>query len=151
MSKVANSKCIRVLLLGSQPIILSGLRLLLEAEPGICVVDDAEPLPSSKRLGENNTASSQEEATTTQEGADVTVFDIDGGVDLLEVLAPSIPFGTPVLILSGSIDRDSLALAFRHGATGPSGSSNGRTCYRKRCELSTRVKSGSSNPIWSCS
>lgn len=118
MSKVANSKCIRVLLLGSQPIILSGLRLLLEAEPGICVVDDAEPLPSSKRLGENSTASSQEEATTTQEGADVTVFDIDGGVDLLEVLAPSIPFGTPVLILSGSIDRDSLALAFRHGATG---------------------------------
>lgn len=118
MSEAANSKCIRVLLLGSQPIVLSGLRLLLEAEPGICVVDDAELLRSSKRLVEDSTTSSEEVETTTQEAADVIVFDIDGGVDLLEVLAPSLQLGTPVLILSGAIDRDSLALAFRHGVTG---------------------------------
>ena len=96
---------VRVLLIGNQPIMLAGLRLLLDREPDIEVIGDGTPA----RTGDGK---------TKPRHADVIVLDLDGGADLLTVIAPSVPRGTRLLILSSALDRGTLALAFRHGATG---------------------------------
>ena len=119
MSKLSSpsSRSLRVLVVGSQPIVLAGLRLLLESDPGICVVDDRHVLRVSKHRSPGAVTPDATGVSAT-EAADVVVLDTDGDAGLLAVVAPSIPSGTRLLVLSGTLDREALAAAFRHGATG---------------------------------
>lgn len=92
----------QVLLLGRQPIVLAGLRLLLEADRRFSVIQEA---------GDGSDVSSWP--------ADVILIDVDGGgIDRLASLLTSVHQGGRIMILGTSFDQRMLTLAFQQGVTG---------------------------------
>ena len=112
------SRAVRVLLLGGQPLVLAGLRLLLQSETGFTVVGEGV-IPRSAEGRTDGTDGPVPSISGTSKKPDVVILDIDGGAEaLLIVLSPSLPRGTRMMILGSVFDQTSLALAFQHGVTG---------------------------------
>ena len=99
---------IHVALLGVQRVLTAGLTLLFQEDARFVV--DAVP------TAEITSHPFDESAFRS---TDVIILDIDGGTEhLLPMLAPTVTRGTRMLILAGTLNRASLALAFRNGVTG---------------------------------
>ena len=107
---------VRVILLGHQPIMLAGLRLLLNRAADLSVVAQLDVAPTTDDARAPGPLPS---FTAHAKNPDLVIIDIDGGVDrLLPVLAPTLPRGTRMMILASALDQQTLAVAFRLGVTG---------------------------------
>jgi two-component system nitrate/nitrite response regulator NarL len=99
---------IHVAILGVQRVLTAGLTLLFQKNERFVVED----LPTAEM-----TSLPFDESAFRN--CDVVILDIDGGTEhLLPMLAPTVTRGTRILILAGTLSRDTLALAFRNGVTG---------------------------------
>lgn len=114
---------IRVLLVDDQPLIRTGFRLILSAEPGVTVVgeagDGAEALAWLSR--HTDTSNAESSSTTAVPPCDVVLMDVRmpklNGIDATEAITLKFP-EVKVLVLT-TFDLDEYALAaIRAGAAG---------------------------------
>ena len=111
-------RSIRIFLLGSQPVVIAGLRLLLDGVDGFSVVGDAA-IPGAADDASDGRDVPLPPLDRSVANADVILFDLDGGTDyLLPVLAPAVHHGTRIMLVGSDLPQETLALAFRHRVTG---------------------------------
>ena len=101
-------KPIRILLIDDHAIVRTGLRMLLESQPGLAVVGEAGTCPDAL-------------AAAARERPDIILLDLDLGghsaLDFLPELCAAAP-GARVLILTGVLDPELHRRAVRMGAVG---------------------------------
>jgi two-component system, NarL family, nitrate/nitrite response regulator NarL len=106
-ASIASCPPIRILLIGDQPMMRAGLRMLIESRPGLKVVAEADTLAAS--------------AAASREQTDIIVLDFDqaagDGPELLRELTQTAP-DARVLVLTGSHDAEVHRRAVGMGAVG---------------------------------
>src|SRR3989442_14176507 len=100
------NKPIRVLLVGNHALVRSGLRMLIENQPGMTVAGEA---------------SNCRDAISTREQADIVLLDLDFNDGVSLAFLPELRSATgevPILILTSQHDRETQLRAIRLGAMG---------------------------------